>query len=45
MNLKIDDLENNDNKNSMRGTDNQSIVSSGQETSLSKITIESSNLI
>ena len=45
MNLKIDDLENNDNKNTMRNTDNMSLMSSGQETSLSKLTIESSNLI
>lgn len=44
MNLKIDDLENNENKNTMRNTDNNSEMS-GQETSLSKITIESQNLI
>lgn len=41
MNLKIDDLENNENKNTMRNTDNQSEVSVGNETSLSKISIES----
>ena len=45
MNLKIDDLENNENKNTMQNTANITERSLGQETSVSKLTIESQNLI